>query len=272
MRRMLILLLAGVLLAGCGGGFFKVPKDDYRQTVRALGVLPLLVDGGSTVTHPEREAVLDLLRRSSAGREGRLIEMVRDGKSYFDVRPVAGDPERLFADLVRGGGVCGSGERLARCYEFAPAGVAALAQRNVVDALLIVVLHGVERPEKRWDRLHLNYLEASYNDIEATAAVVLPSGEIVWEYAGAGGDGFLPLQYPDFDEAYYNLTDAVRVKYISLGGLERALAEQGQGLFGKSAFPQRYEKLLAAIAAALQPGMENPFKRKETPTPVAKGG
>jgi len=259
-----------VALAGCSSSLFKVPKDEYRQTVRTLGVLPLLVDGGSTITHPEREAVLALLRRSSAGREVRLLEMVRDSKNYFDVRPVAGDPQQLFADLVKTAGVCGSGESLARCYEFAPSGVAALAQRNVVDALLIVVLHGVERPEKRWDRRHLNYLEASYNDIEATAAVVLPSGAVAWEYPGVGGDGFLPLQYPDFDEAYYNLTDAVRVKYITLGGLERALAEQGQGLFGKSVFPRRYEDLLAAIAAALQPGLEIPFKNKEPDAP-AKG-
>ena len=44
MFRMLAMVLGVLLLAGCGNGFFKIPKDEYRQTVRTLGVLPLLVD------------------------------------------------------------------------------------------------------------------------------------------------------------------------------------------------------------------------------------
>lgn len=267
MYRSLAVLLGVLLLAGCSSGFFKIPKEEYRQTVHTLGVLPLLVDAGSTITHPEREAVVDILRRTSAGREGRLSERIGENKAYFDVRPVAGDPRQLYAEVVKGSSLRGEGESLYRHYDFADASVAALTQRNVVDALLIVILHGVERQDKRWDRRHLSYLQADFNDVVATAAVVLPSGEIIWEYPGTGDEAFLALQYPDFDEAYYNSTDQVRVKYITLAGLERTLEEQERGVFGKGDFSRHYLKLFSAIAAELKPGLQNPFKVKGPASP-----
>lgn len=271
MRRLFAVLLAALFIAGCSKGFYKIPKEEYRQTVRTLGVLPLLVDDGSTITHPEREAVVSLLHRTSAGREGQLIELLREKKTYFDVRPVAGDPRQLYAEVVRGSSLRGEGEKLYRHYDFVGAGVAALAERSVVDALLIVILNGVERPAKRWDRLHLNYLEANLNDIVATAAVVLPSGEIIWEYRGIDDEGLLFLQYPDFDEAYHNRTEQVRLKYITSAGLERTLEEQEQGLFQKNAFSRRYQKLFAPIVSALQPGPQNPLKKRESSAPAVSG-
>lgn len=262
MARVSVVLLVSLLLSACGGGFFKIPKEEYRQTVRTLGVLPLVVDEGATITHPERQGVLELLRRTSSGKQERLVELIRERKGYFDVRPVEADPGQLFASLVRGSALRGQGDQLYRHYDFDPAAVASLTQKHVVDALLIVVLNGVERQEKRWDRVHLNYLEANYNAVQATAAVVLPTGEIIWEYPGSATEALLPLQYPDFDEAYYNRTEEVRVKFITLAGLDRTLSEEEGGLFGGSAFSRRYQKLFSDLAGALQPGLLNPFKKE----------
>lgn len=263
MFRLFAVVLGMALLAGCGGGSFKIPKEEYRQTVRTLGVLPLLVDAESTISHPQREAVVNLLRRTSAGRESHLIELLQEKKSYFDVRPVAGEPGRLFAEVVKGHAMRGEGAKLFRHYDFNATSVAQLAQSNAADALLVVILNGVDRPAKRWDRLRLSYLQANFNDIEATAAVVLPSGEIVWEYPGTGAEGLLPLQYPDFDEAYYNRTEEVRLKFITVNGLERTLTEQEQGLLGKKPHFRSFQKLFGDIASELQPGLLNPFKTKE---------
>jgi hypothetical protein len=263
MYRLLAMVLCVLLLAGCSSRHFKVPKEDYRQAVRTLGVLPLLLDADSTITHPEREAVVSLLRRTSAGREDFLIEALLEKKAYFDVREVSGDARQLYSDVVKGSSLRGEGESLYRHYDFNATSVATLAQRNAVDALLIVILNGVERPAKRWDRRHLSYLQASFNDIVATAAVVLPSGEIIWEYSGAGEDGLLPLQYPDFSEAYYNRTEEVKIKFITASGLERTLEEQERGLLGRKAYSRSYQKLFGSIASALQPGLLNPFKGKE---------
>ncbi|MEJ2698173.1 MAG: hypothetical protein P8Z70_00690 [Desulfuromonadales bacterium] len=258
MRRWVLLLLP-LLLTACGGGLYKIPKEEYRAKVQTLGVVPLLIDENSTISHPERQKVLNLLRRDNVGKEEGLIKLIREQKGYFDVRKVPGDPRQMFNALVTSSTLRGQGSETFRHYQFNSTEVSSLARDNAVDALLVVVMNGIVRPEKVWDRTRLNYLEANYNSIIVTAAVVLPTGEIAWEYSSP----FLPLQYPDFDEAYYNKTDAVKIKYISTQGLARALAEPQESLFGHSKFPRVYGELFDRIASALKPGMLNPFKKPE---------
>ena len=264
MRRFVWCLLPFLLVA-CGSGNYKIAKDEYRERVRILGVVPLLVDAGSTINHPERQQVIDLLRRHNAGKAEDLIDMLRAQKGYFDVRAVSGDPAQLFANLVKGSTLRNQGPALYRRYQFNTAAVAALADANVVDGLLIVIANGVERTENRRDRGPLlGYLEAPYNPILMTATVVLPSGEIAWEYAGAPGENFLPLQYPAFDEAFYNKTDEVMIKYISIPGLERALTESEKSIFGRTGLPKPYEEFFEQLASAMHPGFFLPLRRNES--------
>ncbi len=255
-------LIGAFLLGGCGGSGFKMPKDEYRERVRVIGVLPLLVDESSTILHPERQEILELLRRQSAQKHPFLVERVKARKAYFDVRLIDGDPRQIYQQLVASSAIRGTGAGTYRRYHFNGRGAADLTQANVVDGLLVVVLNGAVRPERRWDRRSAAFLETEYNSILATAALVLPSGEIAWEYSGAPGEVFLSLEYPDFDEAFHNRTDEVRTKFISLPGLDRALAETEKSLLGKQEpLPRLYRDLLDRIAAAINPGMLNPLRR-----------
>jgi hypothetical protein len=255
MRHSLLLLLL-LPLIGCTAGSYKMSKDNYRQQVKTLGVVPLLVDDQSTILHPNREAVLDLLTRQNAGKAPWLVEELRDRKGYFDVREISGDPRALFAQLVAGSTIGGEGEKRHRSYSFQPAAVNELCRRNAVDGILVVVMNGLVRPEKRWDRdkASLNFLQTDYNVILASAAVVLPSGVVAWDRAG-DAKPFLDLQYPDFDEAYFNATDSVRLRFISVEGLDRTLARRDQGLLFKSSLSQRYKELFSSLADALTPGL-----------------
>jgi len=255
MHRVLLLLLFLPLL-GCTGGSYKLAPETYHQQVKTLGVVPLLVDDQSTILHPDRAAILDLLARQNAGKSPWLVEALRERKGYFDVREVAGDPRTLFGQLIAGNTVAGEGGKRQRRYGFQPAAVSELCRRNAVDGLLVVVLNGLVRPEKRWDRdrASLNFLQTDYNVILASAAVVLPTGAVAWENA-AGDDAFLELQYPDFDEAYFNAADAVRLHFVTVAGLERILARRDSGVLFKSSLSQRYKALFAGLADALTPGL-----------------
>ncbi|HKK00647.1 MAG TPA: hypothetical protein VJ955_00635, partial [Desulfuromonadales bacterium] len=215
MRRGLWMVLPLLLLAGCASGLYQVPKEQYRQQVQVLGVLPLMVDAGSTLNTPDRQQVIDLLRRRNAGSAARLVGLLKKSKGYFDVRAVPGAPEGLFSLLVRDRSLQGDAASRHWHYTFNPTATARLTKDHAVDALLVVILNGVERSERRWDRLHLNYLDAKFNDIQATAYVVLPDGRIAWEDPAVADSAFLQLQYPDFDEAYYNKTEQVRIKSIT---------------------------------------------------------
>lgn len=261
MRCVLLSLLTALLLAGCGG-YYKIPKKEYQERVQTLGVLPILVDADSTILRPDKAEVIDLLRRMSSGRESRLIEILRQDKTYFDVRAVSGDPDALFSRLILNRALRGEGDKLYRRYQFSGQSAAELAQTNGVDALLVIVLNGVVRPEKRWDNPPTTFLKTDYNSIQATAAVVLPSGELAWEYPGAAGDGFLALQYPDFVEAKYNMTDQVKTKDITLVGLERTLVEREKALLGGTSFPSVYRVLFEEISSALKPGFFSPMTAK----------
>lgn len=261
MIRTFVLGLLIVSLSACGGAGFKVDKQEYRQRVRTLGVVPLLVDDSSRLEHPRSQEVVELLRRSSAGQHQHLIELLKQQKGYFDVRPVAGDAAALFGRLVRGR-VWQEGDGLPYYhYSFNVQAVAELNQRYSTDALLVIVLNGAVRSEKHWDRTRLSYLEAPFNSVLATAAVVLPSGEVVWE--SSSEKPFLDLQYAAFDEAYYNKTDAVATRFITVSGLERYFDEPGRKWLQDTLVPRPYQELFDRLAAELKPGLLNPFKSKE---------
>jgi hypothetical protein len=255
MRRWIVPLLFALMLTGCAGSHFLIPQKEYRAKVQVLGVLPLLVDPGSTIGHPQWGRVVALLRRQNAGKKEELIRRLRSAKGYFDVRSITGTSEQLFSDLIAGASVEGKGADRGRRYRFNSSAVADLARRNSVDGLLVLVMNGAVKPRKYWGRDHLEYLQAKFVEIEVYAAVVLPSGQIVWEDADVSGTGFLPLQYPDFDEAFYNRTDEVRIKYISIAGLRRILSRPGKSLFGSSPFPPVYHKLFENVSSALSPGL-----------------
>ncbi len=261
MIRALFLLVLTLSLTACGAGSFKVNKEEYRQRVRTLGVVPLLVDANSHIEHPRSQEVVELLRRTSSGQSQHLVDMLKKEKGYFDVRSVSGGSGALFGSLIQGRSLQEGERGPYHHYSFNVRTVAELTRRNTADALLIVVLNGAVRSEKRWDRTRLSYLEAPFNSILATAAVVLPTGEILWEYQGGGA--FLNLQYPAFDEAYYNQSDEVPTRFISLAGLERHLESSGRKWMQETALPQPYLELFDQLATELKPGLLNPFKSKE---------
>lgn len=264
MRRVLWAVLVIFLAAvstGCAGGVYNVPKDQYQSIVKTLGVLPIMVDSGSEIRHPESGSVIDLLRQTNGGKEASLVELLREKKAYFDVRAVDGEPSALLRNMA-------VSRKLATdkdggyVYRFRPDAVAALARASASDALLVVILNGAPRQERRWDRTKMSYLDAVYDSILVSAAVVLPTGEIVWEYRSPVGGPFLNLQYPDFDEAFYNKNDQVAAKYITVPGIERTLNEPDKSWFGKSLVPVPYHELFKELASSLKPGFLNPFTKQ----------
>ena len=103
MRRILwavLVIFLAAVSSGCAGGVYNVPKDQYQSIVKTLGILPLMVDSGSAIRHPESGQVIDLLRRNNVGKEEVLIELLREKKAYFDVRAVPGSLRSCCARLL----------------------------------------------------------------------------------------------------------------------------------------------------------------------------
>lgn len=251
-KRWLVGLLI-VFLCGCASGTFQVPKQEYQSRVQVLGVLPVLIDNRIELGYPQQEPLFDLLRRSAAGKHANLVDLLKKKKGYFDVRQLSVNPELTGLSLL-GDGSSHDPSGRPTGYRFDGATVAELARRNVVDALLIVVLSGERVKETRRSRTMLETLETVYSDIVATAAVIDRNGQVMWQLAGPESHQALILQYADFDEAYYNRTDQVRIKNITLGGIERTLEEKpvkGGGV----QLPEMYKSMFGKIASGISPGL-----------------
>ena len=258
MKKILYCLFLTVFLAGCSSGTFKLPKKEYQTRVQVLGVLPLLVDRNSSFAYPEKDILFDVLASSARGKQDILVEQLRSKKGYFDVRPLSVNPELTALSLLNTGSPHDeSGWPIG--YPFDPGTVSEIARQNVLDAVLVVVFSGEQINEVRRSRTKLETLETRYSQILATAAVIDRDGRLLWTLAGEDSFKALMLQYPDFDEAYYNKTDLVRVKNISLAGVERALDEVSDK-DSEPALPKMYKKLFAEIVGGISPGILDPLK------------
>lgn len=263
-RTLCSLLIAVLLLAGCAGNKrFTVPVEEYQQQVRTLAVLPLLVDG-ETIEHPQAADVALMVEQEGKAFAERLVERLRNKGGYFDVRLA---PPIALADLVASRAKVG--EDAATHYEYSlltPA-IARACEATVADAALVVFIHGVKRTEKRWNphSMRLEYLATAYSSLLWTAEVVDKSGTLLWRYAQPEGEVLLPLDYADFTEAYWNRSEVVSVKPITLIGLQRTVAEQNEGLFASKDLSQLFDGMAREMVEQLTPGLFSGIKGAASP-------
>lgn len=253
MKKLFFALFCIVLISGCSSGTYNIPKQEYQTRVQVLGVLPLMVDRNSTMNYPDREWLFDRLTSSVSGKHLNLVQELTLKKGYFDVRALDVDTQLTTMSLL-GRGSSHDADGRPTGYAFDTATVAEMARRNVVDALLLVVFSGEQVKETRRSRTKLETLTTTYSDLLATAAVVDRNGQVLWQLAGDEAFQAMVLQYADFDEAYYNHTDMVRVKNVSMDGVERMLDEDPDRN-GVRTLPKMYDELFEKIASGISPGL-----------------
>ena len=252
MLRVIGCVLLLLLLVGCGSGKFQLPKQEYQAKVQVLGVLPLLIDRTAPLNYPYREGMYDLLERANTGKQEELVASLIRKKGYFDVRALPGGD--LLAMSLFDGPQPVDQQGRPKAFIFNSETVAALAQRNVVDALLVVVFSGAQVEETRRSRTLLESLKTRYSDLLATAAVVDRDGQILWQMTGADSYQALQLQYADFDEAYYNRSKQVRLKNIELAAIERVITGEPDSQ-GKLFLSKMYVELFDRISSGISPGL-----------------
>ena len=253
MKKMLFCGLLTIFIAGCGSGTFQVAKEEYQARVQVLGVLPLLVDTNSPLNYPERDNLFAILARSASGKHEFLVEALKEKKGYFDVRSLPVSSELTALSLLSAGSPHDE-SGWPQGYAFDAATIAEIARQNVLDAVLVVVFSEEQVEQTRRSRTKLEKLTTRFSDIRATAAVIDRDGQTLWQLSGPESFLALMLQYADFDEAYYNKTDFVRVKNITLSGIERTLDETPDEN-GVTPLPPMYKDLFAEITSGISPNL-----------------
>ncbi len=253
MKKWLFCGLLIIFISGCASGKYQIPKQEYQTRVQVLGVLPLLIDYNSSLTYPQKDLLFDMLARSVSGKHELLVKQLKKKKGYFDVRALSVSPELTALSLLSAGSPHDE-SGWPQGYAFDAATISEIAKQNVVDAVLLVVFSGEQIEETRRSRTKLETLTTRYNDIRATAAVIDRNGQVLWQLAGKDSFQALVLQYADFDEAYFNKTDLVRVKNISLSGIERVLDEDPDK-DGVATLPEMYKNLFSEIVSGISPSL-----------------
>ncbi len=224
----MLLAVLNIFLFGCANNHYNIPREKYEQRVKVLGVAPIMVDRDSDIKHPEKEALLALVKDYNRNNEKKLVEMIKEGGSHFDVRFLAGDADPLFTNLFFRREKRNDADVQYNKYFFKAEALKDYIKTNHVDGVLLVVVSGITRPDKVSSGNLLKYLETDYNFLIMTAQILDADGTVLWEYPNfrqkiISLPPFLALQYPDFDEAEANMTDKVEVKFKTLAGIRRTL-------------------------------------------------
>ena len=276
-RVLLLLSLASALLSGCATNYYSIPRDVYEKKVRVLGVAPLLADADSDIRHPDKEAILKLVREANRNNEKELVEILRGTGEYSAVRLLDEDAGQVFTKLVsRRERRDDAGVRYNK-YFYQPEELKKFISRHNVDAVLLVTVSGITMTEKIYSSNLLSYLEDSYNYLIMTGQILDAEGTMLWEYPNFRQQynvftPLLALQYPDFDEAKANVTDQVVIKNKTIAGIGRAFAKsESSSIRGTRQVGSLYNKQFTDMSSFLQ-YFRNPFVTDKAAKPAASAG
>lgn len=229
MRRLVLLLGLALLplFGGCAQNYFNLPQESFAEQVKVLGIVPIILDADSDIRHPQREELLALLSTQNRLHERSLTRLIKNTNSFYTVTMLDTDPQALFREQLFRRERRDDASIQYNKYFWKTEGITELIRKNSLDALMVVVVSGITRPEKIASANLMESLETDYNFLIMSAQILDHKGNTIWEYPnfrtrGLSYDPLLNLQYPDFDEARANMSPKVQVKYKGLEGIKRA--------------------------------------------------
>jgi hypothetical protein len=251
------------LLGGCAHNYYNMPQDVVARQVRVLGVLPIMVDNGSDIRHPQKDELSLMLANTNRSFERDLVRLIKNNNSFYAVTMLDEDPRPAFSNLVARREQRDDAAIQYNKYFWKGSELQQLTRKHSVDAVMLVVISGVTRTDKISACYGTDTLEADYNYLIMTAQLVDPTGSVLWEYPNFRKPSLyynplVNLQYPDFDEAKANMETTVQIKFKSLDGLRRALEKRRLDLFRReTAELELYMPHFEEIAAMLEIDKDN---------------
>lgn len=211
---------------GCARNYFNVPNETVNKKVKVLGVAPIFMDADSQILHPEKDALIALVKEFNRKNERELAAMLRKDCGYFSVRFLDDEPDQLFPKLFSRREKRDDAGIQYNKYFFKEQEVRDYLAKNGMDALMLVVVSGITRRDTKFSSNLTAKLEANYDDLVMTAVLLDGSESPLWEYPNfrqrlLSLPPLYELQYPDFDEADANLSDKVDIKYKTVAGIRR---------------------------------------------------
>jgi hypothetical protein len=252
-----LLAVSTFFIFGCAQNHYNIPLEKYGDRVKVLGVTPIFVDADSDIKSPEKDALLALVKDYNRINEKKLVPMVKETGSHFDVRFLTGDADPLFAGLFFRRERRDDAGVIYNKYFFKTEALHDYIKANNVDAVMLVVVSGITKPDKVYSGNLMKYLDTDYNFLIMTAQIIDADGTILWEYPNfrqklISFPPFVALQYPDFSEADANLSDSVNVKFKTVAGIRKALDKQKKDLLQRdqqvsAAYYEQFDEMVSKL-------------------------
>ncbi len=258
---------------GCSSNYYNIPRETFEKKVKILGVAPIFVDSESDIRHPEKEALVNLIKEYNRKNEKELVARLKETGTFFSVRLLEGDADKLFFNTLFRRERRDDASVVYNKYFFKLPELKELVTRNGLDAVMITVVSGLTRQDTVRSSNLMSFLECDYNFLVMTSQIFDADGNILWEFPNFRENStslpaFFDLQYPDFDEGKANATEKVDVKFKTIQGITRALNKaDDSSLPGNAKVSSAYVAIFKDMAALLKP--EKKFlwwKKKEAKT------
>jgi hypothetical protein len=274
MKKLLLICLAlATLVTGCSQNRFNVPVETFANSVRVLGVAPIIVDANSDIRHLQKDQLVLLLAELNRKFEGQLVRKIKDTGDFFTVSLLDGESQEVFAKLYSRRERRDDAAIVYNKYFWKNEELRAYIQKNNLDAVLLIVVSGLTKTEKVSSYALMKSMTSDYNYLIMTAQVVDANGTVLWEYPNfrqeiLSFEPLINLEYPDFSEADANLSSSASVKYKTIEGIRRALElKRKDWLRRETQEPEIYGKQFEDMVSLLKFDRD---KKKAPPVPVAE--
>ena len=266
------LFMIAYLSFGCSNNYYNVPRETFVKKVKILGVAPIFVDSESDIRHPEKEALVNLIKEENRKSEKELVALLKKTGTFFSVRLLDDDADKLYYNIMFRRERRDDASVVYNKYFFKLPELKELVTRNGLDAVMFTVVSGLTRQDTVRSSNLVSYLECDYNFLVMTSQIFDADGNILWEFPNFRENSpslpaFFDLQYPDFDEAKANETEKVDVKFKTIPGITRALNKaEDSSLPGNAQVSSAYVSIFSDMAALLKPEKKFPWWKKKEAT------
>jgi hypothetical protein len=213
---------------GCSNNYYNIPRESFEQKIKIIGVAPIFVDSESDIRHPEKDALVNLIKEQNIKNDKELAALLSDTGTFFSVRRLDEDADKLFLNLLFRRERRDDASVVYNKYFYKIPELKELINKNGLDALMLTVVSGLTREDSVRSGTLISYLKSDYNFLVISSQIFDADGNILWEFPNfrtrsPSFPALLELQYPDFDEAKANATDSVDVKFKTIQGISRIL-------------------------------------------------
>lgn len=275
MKKILILMLL-LMSFGCAQNRFNVPVEDFSEKVRVLGVLPIAVDAGSDIRHPQKDELIQLVTDLNRKYESQFVRKLKATGNFYTVALMDGDPKQLFESMMFRRERRNDATIEYNKYFWKNDELRSYLTKNKLDAVMVIVVSGLTKNDKESSSTLLSSLTSDYNFLVMSAQILDANGTTLWEYPNFRSrilsyTPLINLQYPDFSEAEANLISKANVKFKSIEGIRKKLEEKRKDLLLREtqepgAYTTQFDEMLSYLK--YDPDKEKKSSVKTIETPV----